>query len=95
MYATACGCALPSGEGGSAARRRRRLAGRGTTATGRVADVDREEAALVIMSVEQRELLLALDDIASVVDLRVIDAGSLPRPSGGYDRVLKRVGIQY
>jgi hypothetical protein len=31
--------------------------------------VDRQEAALVIMSVEQRELLMAVDDIASIVDV--------------------------
>ena len=35
----------------------------------RVVDVDRQEAAFVIMSVEQRELLMAVDDIAGVVDV--------------------------
>ena len=34
-----------------------------------VVDVDRQEAALVIMSVEQRELLMAVDDIAVIVDV--------------------------
>src|SRR6202040_4230328 len=36
----------------------------------RVVDVDRQEAAFVIMSVEQRELLMAVDDIAGVVDVQ-------------------------
>src|SRR5258708_6014625 len=35
----------------------------------RVVDVDRQEAALVIMSVEQRELLMAVDDIHRIVDV--------------------------
>ena len=35
----------------------------------RVIDVDRQEAAFVIMSVEQRELLMAVDDIAGIVDV--------------------------
>ena len=34
-----------------------------------VVDVDRQEAALVIMSVEQRELLMAVDDIAGIIDV--------------------------
>ena len=34
-----------------------------------VIDVDRQEAALVIMGVEQRELLMAVDDIAGIVDV--------------------------
>ena len=46
----------------------RRLAGpqhdRHGPALLRVVDVDRQEAAFVIMSVEQRELLMAVDDIA-------------------------------
>src|SRR5712671_4585693 len=48
------------------------LPGRSTTATGRlfcVSDVDRQEAAFVIMSVEQRELLMAVDDIAGIIDV--------------------------
>jgi hypothetical protein len=36
----------------------------------RVIDVDRQEAAFVIMSVEQRELLVAVGDIAGVVDVQ-------------------------
>jgi hypothetical protein len=40
-----------------------------------VVDVDRQEAAFVIMSVEQRELLMAVDDIAGIIDV-VTDAGS-------------------
>ncbi|MGY4447782.1 hypothetical protein ACVWZR_002442 [Bradyrhizobium sp. i1.3.1] len=51
----------------------RRLAGpqhdRHGPALLRVIDVDRQEAAFVIMSVEQRELLMAVDDIAGVVDV--------------------------
>ena len=35
-----------------------------------VVDVDRQEAAFVLMSVEQRELLIAVDDIAGVVDVQ-------------------------
>ena len=37
--------------------------------------MDRQEAAFVIMSVEQRELLLAVDDIAGVVDVQVDGCG--------------------
>jgi hypothetical protein len=52
----------------------RRLAGpqhdRHGPALLRVVDVDRQEAAFVIMGVEQRELLMAADDIAGVVDIR-------------------------
>jgi hypothetical protein len=51
----------------------RRLAGpqddRHGPALLRVVDVDRQEAALVIMSVEQRELLVAVDDIAGIIDV--------------------------
>src|SRR4051794_26472475 len=51
----------------------RRLAGpqhdRHGPARLRVIDVDRQEAAFVIMSVEQRELLMAVDDIAGIVDV--------------------------
>jgi hypothetical protein len=43
--------------------------GRRTTATGRVVDVDRQEAVFVIMSVKQRELLMAVDDIAGIIDV--------------------------
>ena len=35
----------------------------------RVIDVDRQEAALVVMGVEQRELLMAVNDIHRVVDV--------------------------
>src|SRR5882724_11201519 len=35
----------------------------------RVVDVDRQEAAFVIMSVKQRELLMAVDDIAGIIDV--------------------------
>jgi hypothetical protein len=35
----------------------------------RVVDVDRQEAALVIMGVEQRELLMAVNDIHRIVDI--------------------------
>jgi hypothetical protein len=31
--------------------------------------VDRQKAAFVIMSVEQRELLMAVDDIAGIIDV--------------------------
>ncbi len=50
-----------------------RLAGaqqhRDRTAGRRVIDVDRQEAALVVMGVEQRELLMAVNDIHRVVDV--------------------------
>src|SRR5258708_28341366 len=36
----------------------------------RVVDVDRQAAPFVIMSVEQRELLMAVDNIAGVVDVQ-------------------------
>ena len=36
---------------------------------GRVVDVDRQKAALVVMGVEQRQLLTAVDDIERVVDV--------------------------
>jgi hypothetical protein len=45
------------------------LPGRSSTATGRVIDVDRQEAALVVMGVEQRELLMTVNDIHRVVDV--------------------------
>src|SRR5712671_8091650 len=51
----------------------RRLAGpqhdRHGPALLRVVDVDRQKAAFVIMSVEQRELLMAVDDIAGIIDV--------------------------
>jgi hypothetical protein len=37
----------------------------------RVIDVDRREAAFVIMSVEQRELLMAVDDMAAELRRRM------------------------
>jgi hypothetical protein len=46
----------------------------------RVIDVDRQEAAFVIMSVEQRELLLAVDDIAGVVDVQGDGCAVVLRP---------------
>ena len=56
----------------------RRLAGpqhdRHGPALVRVVDVDRQKAALVIMSVEQRELLMAVDDIAGIVDVERDDS---------------------
>ena len=39
------------------------------TARRRVVDVDRQEAALVVMGIEQRELLVAVNDIHRVVDV--------------------------
>ena len=49
------------------------LPGRSTDRHGpallRVIDVDRQEAAFIVMSVEQRELLMAVDDIAGVVNI--------------------------
>ena len=39
------------------------------TACRGVVDVDRQEAALIIMGVEQRELLMAVNDIHRVVDV--------------------------
>ena len=54
----------------------------GTRALG-VVDMDRQEAALVVMGVEERELLMPVYDIAGVVDIeqvssisRMTDAGS-------------------
>ena len=52
----------------------RRLPGRSTTATPgpallRVVDVDRQKAAFIIMSVEQRELLMAVDVVAGIIDV--------------------------
>src|SRR5277367_631372 len=51
----------------------RRLAGsqhdRDRTASLGVVDMDRQKTALVVMSVEQRELLMAVRDIAGVVDV--------------------------
>src|SRR5271167_4230969 len=35
----------------------------------RVVDMDRQETALVVMGVEQRELLMAVDDIHRIVDI--------------------------
>jgi len=35
----------------------------------RVVDMDRQEAALVVMGIEQRELLMAVDDIYRVIDV--------------------------
>ena len=49
----------------AAARPRRRSA--------RVVDVDRQEAALIVMGVEQRELLMPVYDIAGVVDIEVTE----------------------
>ena len=43
---------------------RHRLAAR------RLVDVDRQKAALVIMGVKQRQLLMAVNDIARVVDIQ-------------------------
>ena len=64
-----------------------------------VIDVDRQEAAFVIMSVEQRELLMAVDDIAGVVDVerdgcraRTDSYPSMRRPrcrSGGSHRAVE------
>ena len=51
----------------------RRLAGpqhdRHGPALLRVVDVDRQKAAFVIMSVEQRKLLMAVDDVAGIIDV--------------------------
>ena len=35
----------------------------------RVVDMDRQETALVVMGIEQRELLMAVDDIHRIVDI--------------------------
>jgi hypothetical protein len=51
----------------------RRLAGRqhdrDRPALLRVVDVDRQEAAFVILSPKQRELLMAVDDVAGLIDV--------------------------
>jgi hypothetical protein len=51
-----------------------RLAGakqhRHRPATGGVVDVDRQEAALAMVPVPERELLIAVDDIAGVIDIQ-------------------------
>jgi hypothetical protein len=43
------------------------------TATGRprggIVDMNRQEAAIIVMRVEQRELLMTMRDIASIVDI--------------------------
>ena len=53
---------------------RRRLAGaqqhRHRARGGGVVDVDRQEAAFIVMSVEQRELLMAVHDIDGVIDVQ-------------------------
>jgi hypothetical protein len=36
----------------------------------RIVDLDRHEAAFVVMSVEQRELLVAVCDVGGVVDIK-------------------------
>ena len=52
---------------------RRRLAGAqdhgDRAAGGGVVDVDRQEAALVVVAVEERELLMAVNDVERVVDV--------------------------
>ena len=52
---------------------RRRLAGTqdhgDRTALLRVVDMDRQKTALVIVSIEQRQLLVAMRDVAGVVDV--------------------------
>ena len=52
----------------------------GTRALG-VVDMDRQEAALVVMGVEERELLMPVHDIAGVVDIEN-DGGGLPIVGG-------------
>ena len=37
---------------------------------GGVVDVDRQEAAVIVMGVEQRQLLLAVDHVAGIVDVQ-------------------------
>ena len=52
----------------------------GTRALG-VIDVDRQKAALVVVGVEERELLMPVHDIAGVVDIEN-DGGGLPIVGG-------------
>ena len=69
----------------------RRLAGaedhRHRAARGGIVDVDRQEAARVVMRVEQRELLVAVDDVAGVVDVE--------RHLGGRHRVAGEPQIEH
>ena len=72
----------------------RRLAGpqhdRDGSAAFGVVDMDRQETALVIMGVEQRQLLMAVHDIAGVVDVQN-DRRRLAFV-GGYPLIHERVG---
>ena len=73
---------------------RRRLAGaqhdRDGTASLGVVDMDRQEAALVVMGVEQRELLMAVHDIAGVVDVERDGRGLAF--VGGHPLIDERIG---
>ena len=57
----------------------------------RVIDMDRQKAALVVMGVEQRELLMAVDDIAGVVDVER-DGGGASHRKPSIDRRACRSG---
>ncbi len=69
----------------------------GTAALG-VVDMDRQKAALVVMGVEQRELLMAVHDIAGVVDIENDGRGLafvgrhplIDERAGQADRILQR-----
>ena len=66
----------------------------------RVVDVDWQEAAFVIMSVEQRELLMAVDDIAGVVDVQGDGCGlarilSIHQFSSEYFVGIFKKGVKY
>jgi len=81
---------------------RRRLAGaehdRDEARALGVVDVDRQKAALVVMGVEQRELLMSMHDIAGVVDIEHDERGLalvgghllIDERIGQTDRVLQR-----
>ena len=75
---------------------RRRLAGaqhdRDGTALLGVIDMDRQKAALVIMGVEQRELLMAVHDIAGVVDIESDARRARIRRRPSMDRRARRSG---
>ena len=47
----------------------------------RIVDMDRQKAALVIMRIEERQLLMSMDDIAGIVDVQY-DPGRRPRVRG-------------
>jgi len=60
------------------------------TPGGGIVDVDRQEAVVAVMGVEQRQLLVAVDDVAGVVDVKRDAFGR--RPAARHPLVDQRVG---